>query len=87
MREIQQVQNEQLFQLVKGSEGENFEFSESNAFLEVEIDGLDYLEDIPAEILPCMIEQWQWSLMSRPEASLEGLCKESPSEHESANQW
>ena len=33
-----------------------------------------------------MFERWQWSLMSRPEARLEGPCEESPSEHEGANQ-
>ena len=33
-----------------GSVGENFEGSESDVFLEVEIDGQDYLEHVPTEM-------------------------------------
>ena len=50
-----------------GSEDEIFEDSYSDAFLEVEIDGEDDLEDIPAEILPYMFEPRQQILEGRPE--------------------
>ena len=67
-----------------GSEDEIFEGSDSDAFLEVEIDGEDDFEDIPAEILPYMFEPRQRILQGRPEDQPR---KEILSEQELEDQW
>ena len=67
-----------------GSEDESFEGSESDAFLEVEIDGEDDTADIPSEILPYMFEPRQHIVEARPEDQPRD---EIPPEQELEDEW
>ena len=70
-----------------GSEGEIFEGSQSEGFLEVEIKGEEYFEDQSTEILPYMFEPRQQGLLSKPEELSVESCEEHASEAENVDKW